>query len=177
MYLDLRILVFWAANLLLFLLTMLVNSKLSPFSLYIILLGPMLVLPALRFKYPSLILCSFITGLSLDALLPQPYWLFVYSFPVIALLIRSIRSHFRTETSYRFVFLAHIANLASIVLLCVSQGIYFRQFSASLMQIFSIILLSHIVLCVVAPWFFSFERLVFQLLKIEYANEDEFSIL
>ena len=177
MHLDLRIPVFWAANLLLFLLTMLVNSQLSPFSLYIILLGPMLVLPALRFKYPLLILCSFITGLSLDALLPQPYWLFIYGFPVISLLIRSIRSHFRTETSYHFVLLAHIANLASIALLCVSQGIYFRQFSASLMQILSIILLSHTLLCIVAPWFFSFERLLFHLLKIDYANEDEFSLL
>ena len=137
----------------------------------------MLVLPALRFKCPLLILCSFITGLSLDALLPQPYWLFVYGFPIIGLLIRSIRSHFRTETSYHFVLLAHIANLASIVLLYVTQSIYFKQFSASLMQILSIILLSHTILCIVAPWFFSFERLMFQLLKIEYANEDEFSIL
>ena len=177
MHFDLRVLVFWAANLLLFLLAMLVNSQLSPFSLYMILLGPMLVLPALRFNPPLLILCSFITGLSLDALLPQPYWLFVYGFPVIGLFIRSIRSHFRTETSYRFVLLAHIANLASIALLYVSQGIYFEQFSASLMQVLSIILLSHTILCIVAPWFFSFERLLFHLLKIEYANEDEFSVL
>ena len=92
-------------------------------------------------------------------------------------MIRSIRSHFRTETSYRFVLLAHIANLASIALLCASQGVYFGQFSASLIQILSIVLLSHIILCAVAPWFFSFERLLFELLKIEYAHEDEFSVL
>ncbi|MGK0310038.1 MAG: cell shape-determining protein MreD [Lentimonas sp.] len=156
---------------------MLVNSRLAPFSLYLLLLGPMLVIPALSFKSPSLILCSFITGLSIDALLPQPYGLFVYGLPVIGLLVRSIRSHFRTETSYRFVLLAHMANLACIVLLSVSQGIYFGQISASLIQILVITLLSHTMLCIVAPWFFSFERLLLQFLNIEHAHEDEFSAL
>ena len=175
MHIDTRIPVFWAANLLLFLLTMLVNSGLAPFSLYLILLGPMLVLPALYLKSPSLILFSFITGLSIDALLPLPYWLFVYGFPFIGLLIRSIRSHFRTETGYRSVLLAHIANLTSTGLLCVSQCIYFRQFSNSLIQITSIVLLSHVLLHFVTSWFFSFERSLFQLLNIEHVNEDTLS--
>ena len=175
MYFDMRILVFWAANLLLFFLSAMVNSSLAPFSLYLILLGPMLVLPALYFKYPSLMLCSFITGLSIDALLPTPYWFFVYGLPAIALFIRYIRGHFRTENSYRFILLAHIANLATIVSLSLSQGIYFGQISTSLVQVLAITLLSHAILPIVASWFFSFERLLFQLLDIGHANEDEFS--
>ena len=154
-----------------------VNSELAPFSLYLILLGPMLILPALYFKYTSLIFCSFITGLSIDALLSQPFWIFVYVFPIIALLIRFLRSHFRTETSYRLVLLAHIANFACILLLCIRQGIYFGEVFASLTQLLAIILLSHVILHLVTQWFFSFETLLIRLLKIEHAYEGEFSKL
>ena len=135
----------------------------------------MLIMPALSFKTPTLILYSFITGISIDALFPLSYWLFVYGFPVIGLMIRSIRGRFRTETSYHSILLAHIANFACIALLSISQGIYFGQISASLLQILVIILLSHTILCVVAPWFFSFQRCLFQLLDIEHAQKDEFS--
>ncbi len=174
MHFDSRIVVFWASNLLLFLLTMLVNSRLAPFSFYLILLGPMLILPAVYFKSTSLVFFSFLTGLFIDAILPQPYWLFIYGFPIIGLLIRRLRSNFRTETSYRFILLAHIANLACIILLSVSQFIYTGQFSASLMQVLIICLLSHVILVAVAPWFFSFERFLLQLLHLEYTHEDEF---
>jgi hypothetical protein len=174
---DSRVPVFFAASLFLFLLSMMVNSRLAPFSLYLILIGPMLIMPALSLKSPALILYSFITGISIDALLPQPYWLFIYGLPAISLLIRSMRSHFRTETSYRYVLLAHIANFSCIGLLTISQGIYLGQFSVSLLQILAIILLSHTILSIVAPWFFSFERLLFQILNIEHAQEDDFSVL
>lgn len=177
MHLDLRILVFWAANLVLFFLTILVNSRLTPFSLYLVLLGPMLILPALYFRSPSLILCSFITGLSIDALLPLPYWLFVYGFPVISLMVRSIRSHFRTESNYRLLLLAHIANFACITLLSISQGIYWGQLSASLAQVLAIFSISHVTLTLVTSWFFSFEHSLFRLLNMEHAYEDEFSAL
>ena len=170
-----RILVFWATGVFLLLLSMLVNSRLTPFSLYLVLLGPILIMPALSFKSPELILYCFITGISIDALLPQPYWLFVYGLPVIGLLIRSMRSRFRTETSYHSVALAHIANFACIALLCTSQGIYFGEISASMLQILAIVLLSHVILSIVAPWFFSFQRCLFQILNIEYAQENKFS--
>ena len=177
MHFDTRIPVFWAVSLLLILLSMMVNSKLASFSLYLILLGPVLIMPALSFKSSPLILYTFITGITIDALLPLPFWLFVYGLPVIGLLIRSIRSHFRTETSHRRFLLAHIANFACITLLSISQSIYFGQIIPSLVQIGVIILLSHTILCVIAPWFFSFERLIFQLLDIEYAHENELSTL
>ena len=174
MHFDSRIPVFWAANLLLFFLTMLVNSRLAPYSLYLILLGPMLVLPALYLKFPSFLLLCFITGLSVDALLPQIYWLFTYSFPLVGLFIRLIRSHFRTETTYHFTLLAHIPNLACIVLIFTSQAIYLGQFYDSLIQLGCITLLSHLLLYVVANWFFSFERLLLELLNMEHAYQDEF---
>ena len=86
-----------------------------------------------------------------------------------------MRSRFRTETSYHSVLLAHIANFICIALLSVSLGIYFEQISASLLQILAIALLSHAILCVIAPWFFSFQRCLLQLLNVEHAQEDEFS--
>ena len=173
MHLDTRIYVLSATNALLFILSMLVNSRLAPFSLYLILFGLMLILPAIYFKYPSLIACSCLSGLFVDALLPQPYWLFIYGFPAVSLLLRSIRGHFRTETSYRFVSMAHIANILCILLLCFGQMIYLRQFAVGI-QILAIILLSHLVLPLVAPWFFNFERSLLRILKIEHPHEEEF---
>jgi cell shape-determining protein MreD len=170
-----RILIFWATGVFLLLLSMLVNSRLTPFSLYLIVLGPILILPALSFKSSALTLYCFITGISIDALIPQPYWLFVYGLPVIGLLIRSMRSRFRTETSYHSITLAHIANFACIALLSISQGIYFGEISASMSQILAIVLLSHAILSIVTPWFFSFQCCLFQLLGMEHAQEDEFS--
>ena len=136
----------------------------------------MLVLPALYFRPTGLILCSFISGLLVDALLPQPYWLFAYGFPTIALFIRAIRGHLRTENSYHFISLAHIANILCILLLCAVQMIHLRQLNAIGVQILVIVILSHPVLPIVAFWFFSFERSLIKLLNIEHANENEFSI-
>lgn len=175
MHFESRITVFWATNLLLLLLTMMVNSRLAPYSLYLILLGPILVLPALYLKSPSLVLLCFVTGLSTDALLSQPYWLFTYGFPFIGLFIRSIRSHFRTEASYRFLLLTHIANILCLALIYVSQSIYFGQFSDSLIQVISISFLSHLLLCIVTPWFLNFQRLMLRLFSMEHAYQDEFS--
>ena len=177
MHFDSRILLFWAASLFLFLLTMLVNSRLAGLSLYLILIGPMLIMPALKLQSPALILYCLITGLSIDALLPQNYWLFIFGLPFIGLIIRSIRGYFRTEASYRLVLLAHIANLACILLLSIYQGVHHGQIVASLPQIVAIITLSHTILFIVAPWFFSFERILFHLLNIEFAQDDELSEL
>ena len=143
MHIDPRIYTLVAANGLLLVLSMLVNTRLAPFSLYLVLLGPMLVLPALYFRPTGLILCSFISGLFVDALLPQPYWLFAYAFPAIALFIRSIRGHLRTENSYHFISLAHIANILCILLLCAGQMIHLRQLNAFGIQILVIVILSH----------------------------------
>jgi len=162
------------ANLLLFFLTMLVNSKLTPISLYAILLGPMVILPAVSFKSPSLILCCMLTGLSIDAMMPGAYGVLVFGLPIIGLVIRSVRNHFRMGTSYHFVLLAHISNFACIALISVSQGIYTGHLLASSVQIVAIGLLSHTILFAVAPWFFSFERCILQLISRDYANQDEF---
>lgn len=174
MHFDSRTLIFWAANLLLFFLTMLVNSRLAPLSLYLILLGPMLVLPAVYLKAPSLVLCCFITGLFIDALLPQNFWLFIYGLPIIGLVIQSLRSIFRTETSYRFVLLAQVANFACIVLLTITQSIRTGHLLASLPQISVIFILSHLILLAVTPWFLNFERFLFRFLNMEHAYQDEF---
>ncbi len=177
MHFDSRIPILWLSNLLLLLLTMMVNSRLAPYSLYLILPGLMLILPALYLKSPSLIVLCFITGISIDSLLPQPHWIFTYGFPFIGLLIRSIRSHFRTEKSYRFLMLAHIANFSCLALIYLSQGIVFGQFYDSLAPITFMGLLSHLILCLIAPWFFNFQRMMLGLFHMEHAYQDEFSKL
>lgn len=171
---DPRIPVFWLASLLLFFLTLMVNSKLTPFSFYIFLIGPMLILPALHLKSTHLIQFSLLLGISIDATLPHPYWIFSYGLPIICLAIRSIKGHFRVEDSYRFILLAHFSNFACIVLLVAGQCFYLGLLGNSIAQVLALFALSHLMLILVAPWFFSFERLLLQLMNVEPAYEDRF---
>ena len=58
MLLDPRAILMFGANALLLYLTLLVNSALAGWSLYVILLGPMLVFPALYLRHQSYFLCT-----------------------------------------------------------------------------------------------------------------------
>lgn len=162
----------FGANVLLLYLNMLVNSALSDWSLYLVLLGPMLVLPAIFLRHRSYVLCTLLTGLWVDAALPSPYGLITLGFLGAGAVIFQVRFRFRTEHNYHPVLLAHACNLFSIALLTVAMGLAHIATSAFWIQIIITILLSHIVLLVVAPWFFNLQRLLFELCNCETEPED-----
>ena len=176
MFLDPRVIILFAANALLLFLCLLVNSSMAPLSLYLVLLGPMLVLPALYLNHRSFFLCTLITGLWVDAALPSAFGLFTCSFLTIGTLIAAARIRFRAEHNYHPTLLAHVANFCCIVLLTVSEGLQYISSPAFWLQVLVTTLLSHTALLVIAPWFFNLERLLFELCHVE-TEPDDFPML
>jgi p-aminobenzoyl-glutamate transporter AbgT len=67
MFLDPRGILLFGANVILLYLTMLVNSALAGWSIYLLILGPMLVFPVLYLQHRSYFICALFTGLWIDA--------------------------------------------------------------------------------------------------------------
>jgi hypothetical protein len=163
MRLDPRILILFAANALLLFLSLLANSSLASLSVYLILLGPMLVLPALYLHHRSLTACMLLSGLWVDAALPAPFGLFSCGFVILGSAISVARIRFRAEHNYHPILLAHTANLSCIALLTLTAGTQNFVLPAFWRQVLLTTLLSHAILLAVAPWFFNLERLLFKL--------------
>ena len=175
MHFNLNTIILFAANMLLFSLCSMVNSQLATFSLYIVLLGLIPIMPALYLRYPSFLFCSALSGLFVDAGLASVYGLFTCGFPLIGILIRWIRLRFRSGSGYRLVLLANLTNIGCIILLHLSHNLKHFFQPALWIQFLVITLFSQIILLVVAPWFFRFEWMLFELFNLELQSEDEFT--
>jgi len=176
MLLDPRVIILFAANALLLFLCLLVNSSLAPLSLYLVLLGPMLVLPALYLNHRSFFACTLITGLWVDAALPSAFGLFTCGFMAIGTFITATRIRFRAEHNYHPILLAHAANFGCILLLTLSEGLAHINSPAFWAHVLATTLLSHAALLIIAPWFFNLERLLFTLCHLE-TEPDDFPML
>jgi cell shape-determining protein MreD len=176
MFLDPRVIILFGTNALLLFLSLLVNSSLASFSLYLVLLGPMLVLPALYLNHRSFFLCILTSGLWVDAALPATFGLFTCGFLVLGTLISLARIRFRAEHNYHPILLAHAANLFCIALLTIAAGQNHFSMPAFWVQVLLTTLISHVALLVVAPWFFNLERLLFELCHVD-TEPDDFPML
>ena len=176
MFVDPRAIILFATNALLLFLCLLVNSSLSALSLYLVLLGPMLVLPALYLNHRSFFICTLLTGLWVDAALPTTFGLFTCGFLIMGTPIAMARIRFRTEHNYHPTLLAHIANFACLVLLAVSEGLQYISVPAFWLQLVITVLFSHAALLIIAPWFFNLQRLLFELCHVD-TEPDEFPML
>jgi hypothetical protein len=172
MFLDRRIIIFFAANVLLLFLCLMVNSSLAPLSWYLVLLGPLLVLPALYLSLRSFFACTLLTGLWVDVALPSSFGLFTCGFLIIGTLMILTRIRFRVEHNYHPVLLAHAANFSCILLLTISEGLQHLSSPAFWIQLLITTLLSHIALLLIGPWFFNLERLLLQLCHANTEPED-----
>lgn len=172
MFLDPRVIILFAANALLLFLCLLVNSSLASLSLYLVLLGPMLVLPALYLNHRSFFLCTLLTGLWIDAALPSAFGLFTCGFLAMGTLIAWTRIRFRAEHNYHPILLAHAANFTCIVLLTVCEGMQQISSPAFWMNVLLTTLLSHAALLIIAPWFFNLERLLFEICHVDVEPDD-----
>ena len=173
MIVDPRNILMFGANAFLLHLFLMVNSALAGWSLYVLLLGPMLVFPALYPRLPAAMLCLFVTGLWIDATFPSPFGLFAVAMPVGGVFVYHLRIRFRAEHNYHPVILAHAANLVFLILLTVSSGKELYAFAGFWKQVVLTSLLSHIMLLVVAPWFFNLQRLLFEIFRLDL-EPDEF---
>ncbi|NBB79321.1 MAG: hypothetical protein GVY36_07745 [Verrucomicrobia bacterium] len=172
MLLDPRAILLFAANALLFYLMLLVNSALAAWPVYLFLLGPMIVLPALYLRHQSYFICTFFSGLWVDAALPGPFGLFTAGFLLTGAFIFMARVRFRAEHNYHPICLAHGLNLFYIAVLSLSAGFPAWGSGAFWTQVATTILFSHLALLLVAPWFFNFERMLFALFHLDVEPED-----
>lgn len=171
MFLDPRIIIMFGANVLLLYLNMLVNSALSDWSLYLLLIGPMLVLPAIFLRHRSYFLCTLLTGLWIDATLPTPFGLITIALLTVGAFVFLLRHRFRAEHNYHPIILAHAANFCCIAVITLASYEYFGVSSFWIHCILTS-LLSHLTLLAVAPWFFNLQRVLFELCQLETEPED-----
>lgn len=172
MLLDPRAILLFGANVLLLYLTMLVNSTLAAWSVYLLMLGPILVFPALYLRHQSYFICTLFTGLWVDAAMPSAFGLFTAGFLFAGAFIFQMRIRFRAEHNYHPIMLAHGVNFFCILLVAVAMGASYFSSVAFWLQIVVTSLASHLALLVVAPWFFNFERMLFALCNMDPEPED-----
>ncbi len=176
MLLDPRSILLFGANALLLYLTLLVNSALAGWSIYLLMFGPMLVFPALYLRHQSYFLCTLFTGLWVDAAMPSVFGLFTIGFLFAGAFVFQFRIRFRAEHNHHPIMLAHSLNFFCIVLLTVAMGVPYFSSAGFWLQVVVTSLASHLVLLVVAPWFFNFERMLFALCRLD-TEPDDFPIL
>ena len=176
MLLDPRAILLFGANVILLYLMLLVNSALAIWSVYLLILGPMLVFPALYLRHQSYFICTFFTGLWVDAALPSTFGLFTLGFLFAGALVFQVRIRFRVEHNYHPIMLAHGLNFFCIVLVTVAMGSSYFSSAGFWLQVAATSLASHLALLVVAPWFFNFERMLFALCHLD-AEPEDFPIL
>jgi len=172
MLLDPRAIILFGANVLLLYLTLLVNSALASGSIYLLILGPMLVFPALYLRHQSYFICTLFTGLWVDAALPSAFGLFTIGFLFAGAFVFQMRIRFRAEHNYHPIMLAHGLNFSCILLVTVAMGFSYFSSLGFWLQVVVTSLASHLVLLVVAPWFFNFERMLFELCHMDTEPED-----
>lgn len=172
MLLDPRAIIMLGANVLLLYLTQLVNASLSDGPVYLFLLGPMLVLPALFLRHQSYFICTLLTGLWVDAALPAPFGLFTCLFLLAGAFIFSARIRFRVEHNYHPILLAHGINFFLLVALTLAMGREHFDVAGFWIQVVMTSCCSHLALLLVAPWFFNLERLLFEIFHLGAEPED-----
>ena len=83
-----------------------------------------------------------------------------------------MRIRFRVEHNYHPIFLAHGVNIFCILLVTLVMGTAYINSLGFWTQVFVTTLASHLVLLIVAPWFFNFERMLFVLCRLDSEPED-----
>jgi rod shape-determining protein MreD len=172
MPIDSRIFVFFGANVLLFYLAQLVNNSLSALGLYLLFLGPMIVMPGLYLRLRSAFICILLTGLWIDAACPVPFGLFTLTFLGAGTLTGMLRHRLRPRQSYHPYILTHLFNAGCIFILTISKGL--GNYFALELWIQTIITLTISSLCLIflAPWFFRFQRMLIELFQLDPEPED-----
>jgi len=172
MLLDPRALIMFGANALLLYLTQLVNSATAAWPVYFFLLGPMVVLPALYLRHQSYFICTLLTGLWVDASFSAHFGFFTTLFLLAGAAIFSVRIRFRAEHNYHPILLAHGINLFFLVALTIVTGREHFGVASFWIQVFTTSLCSHLALLIIAPWFYNFERQLFEICRLETEPED-----
>ena len=171
MLIDSRTFVFLGANLLLFYLAQLANNSLAGIGLYLLLLGPMPIMPALYLKARSALTCVLLSGLWVDAACPVPFGFFTSLFLFAGTLTSMLRHRLRVEHSYHPFILTQLFNLGCIVLLTLTKGVGNYFVFDLWIQTILVILSSSLTLLFITPWFFRFQRMLIAAFRLDSEPE------
>jgi hypothetical protein len=163
MVFDKRIFIFLFTNGLLIQLMLLVNSGIPFFGLNLFLLGPVFILPPLYLRADHFFITSTLCGLWIDAALPTPFGFFTLINLIIGTLILLTRLRFRAEKNYHPCLLAHIANAATFSLLTIAYSLGSNHLFDLILSSLIELSLSHLILMMIAPWFFNLQRVLFSI--------------
>ena len=172
MYFDPRSLLFFVANVLLLHLMLMVNSALAIWAIFPVLLGPMIVFPALYMRHSAYFLCTLCTGLWVDVALPLPFGWMTGLFLCSGVLVFALRKRFRAEENHHPILLAHALNVVAVGALAMPRVHDLYTVPDFWIQTALTIILSQLLLTLVAPWFFNLQRLLLELLHLETKPED-----
>ena len=172
MYFDPRSLLFFGANALLLQLMLLLGSALSPWSVFPVLLGPMIIFPALYMRHSGYFFCTLCTGFWVDAALPVSFGLLTSVFLAIGAVTFFLRKRFRAEENHHPALLAHTANLIILIVLALNFAVGASSLFDFWIQTMLCAGLSHLLLLAIAPWFFNLQRLLIEMFHLDNKPED-----
>ncbi|MEM8868409.1 MAG: hypothetical protein AAGC73_09085 [Verrucomicrobiota bacterium] len=147
------------------------NSSLSSWSIYFVMLGPMVVFPALYMRHAAFFVCTLLTGMWVDAAMPAPFGLFTTLFLIAGTGIFHWRIRFRAEHNYHPSILAHTINALAIIAITFTNGYELIGVSSFWIQFGITLIASHLALLLIAPWFFNLQRLCIHIFHLESEPE------
>lgn len=172
MLIDPRAFVLIGTNILLLYIMQLLNSACSSYLFYWVLAGPMLVFPALFLSHRSGSFCLLCSGLWIDASTPGIFGSFTISFLIMGTMLFVLRHRFRVEHNYHPLIIAQITNAIVIVLLSLSNGQGNYHVLDLWILTITTFLGSSLLLLFIAPWFFNFQRMLFEQFRMNSEPED-----
>ena len=172
MIFDKRSLLLFASNALLLHLMLLINSSITFIGFNLFILGPLFIIAPLYLRADQFFITSLLTGFWVDAALPTPFGVVTLLMLTIGSLILLIRLRFRAEKNFHPTLLAHIANfITGITLFYLSTGANLTDFFIPFSTSFIELIISHLALLVIAPWFFNFQRSLFSIFETKTEPE------
>lgn len=114
-----QVLIVLAANGVVVFLVAELNSALAPFSVYLTVAGALVVFPALKLPVRAGLPAAFLTGALLDALLPTPPGLLLFSVSFLYLVLQRFRVRLRVQRGVHFAVVACAANLVLLLVLSI----------------------------------------------------------
>jgi len=155
---DPRILIFFAANALLLFLNQLVNNALAGWSVYVVALGPMIVLPALRLRPFGAALCAALTGIWVDAALPSALGAVTVTMVLATLAAQRARFRWLARSPAHGIAIAQAANLALFAALFAGVDGRLLADGRFWLRCLQDAALSQIAVLAAGAWFLQFER-------------------
>lgn len=160
------------ANLLLLWLTEWVGFSLTRFQVTLLIPGLLLAFPALNLKPFPAVLVAALTGLWIDSASPVPVGFHTLLFGFSVGLILQFRHRLHRENRVHGFILTHILNLVLVLGMAILLGRGFYLAPAYWIRLGIDLLVSHLLLLLITPWFFQLQIEALRLAGIQIFQDE-----